>query len=389
MAWIEYVRQAPDARVLLVSQRLIAPTTWRCLLFNFEDVIATVDAVDIAAPLRPDLPEERRRLRAQRLDRLHPGAARAMLRLEPRPPRRYSLLFVSLQGLQDLHQLGPLSPWLAAADVAVCYVEELWVSEVPERPSDLALLRAFDLILLGCHGSVDAVAAATRRPCRYLAPGIDMLTFCPYPDPPARVIDIYAMGRRSAELHAALMDVAARHRLFYLYDTLSDTGVHHPADHRRHLAELIKRTRYFPATRPKFDLPGRAAGQQEVGFRFFEGAAGGAVLLGLPPDTPMFDQLFGWDDAVVPCTPDSIGSVIEALEADPGRVERIRRRNVVNSLRRHDCMDRWSEVLAAAGLPPAPGAEARRHRLAALMSSVWPDAARADADAPLRPVPVT
>jgi hypothetical protein len=372
MPWVEYVRRSPEARVLLVSQRLISPTTWRCLLFHFEDVIAAVDAVDIAAPVKPDASQVRRRNMAMRLDRRFRGAGRALLRLDPKPERRYPLLFVSLQGLDDLQYLVPLSDWRAAADASVCYVEEVWRSEMSDKRIALDLLRGFDLILVSCHGSVEAVAAATNRPCRYLPPGIDMLTFCPYPDPPARVIDVYAMGRRSAELHEALMTVAAKRRLFYLYDTLSRPDVHDPADHRRHLAELIKRTRYFPATRAKFDVPGTAT-QQEVGFRFFEGAAAGAVLLGAAPNTPMFDELFGWEDAVVPCTPDTIGAVIETLDSDPERVERIRRNNILNSLRRHDCADRWADVLAAIGLPATPGIEARRHRLSELMLAVEQD----------------
>lgn len=390
MPEVNYLRRAPEARVLLVSQRLIAPTIWRCLLFNFEDVIATVDAVDIAAPMKPDA-SSRTWLRkvARRLDRLSLGSGRAVLRRDPKPERRYPLLFVSLQGLDDLRQLDPLSDWLAAADVSACYIEELWRSEIREKRRELALLRHFDLILLSCHGSVEAVAAATGRPCRYLPPGIDMLTFCPYPDPPARVIDIYAMGRRSPEIHAALMAVAARRRLFYLYDTLSDAGVHDPADHRRHLAELIKRSRYFPAMRAKFDVPQQTATQHEVGFRFFEGAAAGAVLLGAAPNTPMFDQFFGWKDAVVPCTPDNIATVIEALESDPERVERIRRSNIINSLRRHDCADRWSDVLAAAGLPTTPGIEARRHRLAELMMSIGQDTASAVAGTASPAAPAT
>ncbi len=388
MPWVEYVRRAPEARVLLVSQRLIAPVTWRCLLFNFEDVIASMDAVDIVAPAKADASSRPRSgHRPAWLDRLPLGSRPAAPRLAPKLPRRYPLLFVSLQGLQDLRRLGPLSDWLAAADVSVCYIEEMWRSEVREHRRELDLLRHFDVTLLSCHGSVDAVAAATGRPCRYLPPGIDMLTFCPYPDPPARVIDIYAMGRRSAEMHRALRRVAARRRFFYLYDTLSEAGVHDPADHRRHLAELIKRSRYFLAMPAKFDVPGRTFTQDEVGFRFFEGAAGGAVLLGAAPDTPMFDQLFGWTDAVVPCTSDDIAGVIDTLESDPERVERIRRSNIINSLRRHDCADRWSDVLDAAGLPAPPGVEARRRRLAELIASIEPDTARAGAEAADPPAP--
>lgn len=373
MPRIEYVHRSPEARVLLVSQRSIASVTWRCLLINFEDVIAAVDAVDIVAPMRPDLSRERLPDRATWRDRLRLGPRRAVSRLEPALGRRYPLLFVSLQCLEDLRRLDPLSDWVEAADVSVCYIEELWRSEVRQRRREIDRLRRFDLILLSCHGSVDEVAAATGRPCRYLPPAIDMLTFCPYPDPPARVIDIYAMGRRSAEMHRALMRVSSRRRLFYLYDTLSEAGVHDPADHRRHLAQLIKRSRYFLAMPAKFDVPGHTFTQHEVGFRFFEGAAAGAVLLGAAPDTPMFDQLFGWPDAVVPCTPDDVAAVLDTLERAPDRVDRIRRTNVINSLRRHDCAHRWSDVLAAAGLPATSGIEARLRRLGELIASAEQD----------------
>jgi hypothetical protein len=376
VAWIEYVRRTPEARVLIVSQRRVAPMMSRCLLFNFEDVIASIDAVDIAAPLQPDGSRGWLRRNAARLDRLRLGAGRVVSHLDPEPGRRYRLLFVAVQGYRDLFTLGPLSAWLAAADVSVCYIEELWRSDLRGRRLELALLRPFDLVLLSCHGSVEPVAATTGRPTRYLAPGIDMPIFSPYPDPPPRCIDVYAMGRRSADLHRALLRLAAERGLFYLHDTSGDAPVHDPAEHRRHLAGLIKRARYFLASWAKFDVPGRTATQHEVGFRFFEGAAGGSVLLGGEPRTPMFAELFGWPDAVVPCGPDDVGAVIESLDRDPDRTDRIRRANVAHSLARHDCAYRWADVLAQIGLPPTPALEARRRQLAALAAAADPRATR-------------
>jgi hypothetical protein len=386
VSWIEYVRREPEARVLIVSQRRIAPVRSRCLLFDFEDVIARIDAADIAAPVRPDAWRAWRCRNAARLERWHLGAGRMLSRLDPKPARRYRLLFVAVQGYRDLFTLGSLSEWLAAADVSACYVEELWRSDLRGRRRELGLLRPFDLVLLSCHGSVEAVAAATGRPTRYLAPAIDMATFCPYPDGPPRVIDIYAMGRRPAEIHQALLGLADARGLFYLYDTSPDARVHDPADHRRRLAALIKRTRFFLTTWAKFDVPGRTATQHEVGFRFFEGAAGGAVLLGTRPRTPMFEQLLGWPDAVIPCGPEDIGAVIDILDRDPARTEGIRRANVVHSLTRHDCGHRWAEVLAAVGLSVPAALEERRRRLADLAASIAaPEAVTAPGGAPPSP----
>ena len=51
------------------------------------------------------------------------------------------------------------------------------------------------------------------------------------------------------------------------------------------------------------------------------------------------------------------------LRADPARMERIRRDNIAQSLRRHDWAHRWAEMLTVLGLPLT---EAHRTRLARL-----------------------
>jgi hypothetical protein len=73
---------------------------------------------------------------------------------------------------------------------------------------------------------------------------------------------------------------------------------------------------------------------------------------------------------VLECGPEDVGPVVEKLEADPERVEQIRRRNVVNALRRHDCVYRWAEVLAAVGLGETPALAERRRQLAELAIAI-------------------
>lgn len=115
-------------------------------------------------------------------------------------------------------------------------------------------------------------------------------------------------------------------------------------------------------------MPGETEGQQEVGFRFFEGAAAGVVMIGEPPNVASFSENFDWPDAVVrlPLGSTEIGAVIDELEGQPERVARIRRDNVANALRRHDWVYRWNQVLEVVGLEPTAAARNRQARLAAL-----------------------
>jgi hypothetical protein len=189
---------------------------------------------------------------------------------------------------------------------------------------------------------------------------------CPYPDGPARVIDVYAMGRRPEGTHAALLQLAARRHWYYLYDTVAgNVGFTDHREHRAQLGDRIRRSRYFLANHGKANAPGEIGAQQEVGQRFFEGAAGGAVLFGAAPRTVHFQEWFGWPDAVVDLPYDSgeVGACLESLESDPARVERIRRTNVIHSLRRHDHVHRWSQLLEFLGLPETPAMRSRKTAL--------------------------
>jgi hypothetical protein len=228
-------------------------------------------------------------------------------------------------------------------------------------------LSQFDHIVIGYGGTVAAVAKAIERPCHSVPSGVDAMRFSPYPCPPARVIDIYCMGRRSEELHRALLDLAAKKHMFYVYDTFvtSDTQIHEHRQHRDMLANIMKRSRYFivsPAKDASLEVTGK---QIELGFRYYEGAAAGTVMLGQIPYCETFNTLFNWPDAVVEIDPDgaNVAEVIARLETQPEQLVEISRRNAVEALLRHDWAYRWKKILAIAGLEPAPQLEIREKRL--------------------------
>ncbi len=372
MSWLHDRPRSSDPRVLLVSQRLVSPQLSRCLRFEFEDVVQDLERADLVAQGRPQAPHVVRRA-SSLLDRLVPGSSSVLATKCPSLSRRYEFVFVIVESMNDLLLMQPHVSWLLRkARASACHVDELWKKGFRRRTGEIRILRQFDRIFLSMDESVDEVAEVTGRPCNYLAPSVDALALCPYPDPPRRVIDLYAMGRRSAEMHQAFLAFAQQKGWFYLYDTVGNADAPSCREHRRHLGDLIRRSRYFVTYAGKSNLEDQTGGQHVVGFRYFEGSAAGAVLVGERPRTRAFDELFGWTDAVVqlPYGTRDVASCFLALESDPERVERIRRTNVVQSLLRHDHAHRWADVLRAMGLVETPAIEARRRELRQMAESI-------------------
>ncbi len=358
-----------EPRVLLLSQRGWAPVISRCCSFELEDVIRAVDKVDLVAPTyRHDAFELLSRAvnkagrRTAALAGVNPG-------LRPlRVSRDYELFFAVFQFATDALALNALRGWRERCRIAACWLEEIWARDLERLQSQISLLREFDYIFTNCRGSVEGLAHATGRPVVYQPPGVDCQTFFPGDPPVARVIDVFNMGRRHPATHRAMLAVAEERRLFYLYDTFrGNIPVQDPREHRLQLANLIKRTRFFLANKAKATEEGETGEQQEVGFRFFEGAAGGAVMIGDPPDVESFREHFDWPDAVVqlPFGSQGIGELISELDAQPERLARIRAANLDNALLRHDWAYRWRAVLDLTGLEGLP---ALRARLASMRS---------------------
>jgi hypothetical protein len=148
-----------------------------------------------------------------------------------------------------------------------------------------------------------------------------------------------------------------------------------PYDHRQHreiYANIAKRSSFFMVAPGKVDAPNETRGQVELGFRYFEGAASGAVLVGQPAECDAYAKCFPWPDAVIPVQADGsdVIDVLNNLSADPERTDAIRRRNITESLLRHDWIYRWKEILRVAGFKPWPTIERRERRLQELAASV-------------------
>jgi hypothetical protein len=219
--------------------------------------------------------------------------------------------------------------------------------------------------------TVKPLSEIIERRCVFLPPGVDAITFCPNPDPPERVIDVYSIGRRSEITHRGLLDMARESGLFYLHDSMDGNQAINSKEHRALFANVAKRSRYFVVNPGKIDEPHLRGRQMEAGNRYFEGAAAGAIMVGERPNNEVFEELFDWPDAVSHLAYDShdIG-VIRDLDADPERGDRIRRTGIVQALMRHDWVYRWEAILKTVGLEPMRRALERKDRLGKLVEIV-------------------
>lgn len=356
-----------DPRISMLSLRGARPRVSRCLTYEFEDVVAELEGAVIDAPAaRSSLTELVPRRLRNRADRALERGRCALTRVTRSRRPRHELFVLVCQGLADLRVLPRLGPWLRNARRSVIYVEELWAADLPRLRAETAWLACFDEVFLACAGSVDPLSEQIGRAVHYLPPSVDTLRFAPPPVPPRRCIDLYAMGRRDPEVHRALARVAAERGWFYLYDTVKDAPVTSPAEHRQRLASLVQRTRFFVVAHAKTDVRFQTRGQEEVGFRYFEGTAGGAALVGSVPRAEVFRTLFPWPDAVVPVDVEAtpLGRALDALAEDPERLREITRRNVSGCLRHHDVAHRWRRLLESVGLPPTEAHLARERALA-------------------------
>jgi Glycosyl transferases group 1 len=353
-------------RALVFSKRNTESRKWQALQYEFEDVVALVDDVNLLAPsarpLTPVIRLSNRVLRAAG----HPERSSEPASEAVTVEGEHSLFFAVFSLVEDIPNLLRLGRWRDRCDKAVCVINELLTHQIAQATPYLELLRhfEFDRVFLLNPRPKDAVARIVGCETQFLPLGVDALRFSPYPDPPARVVYFYQFGRRSPVTHTAALEMAQSEGVFYLYDTVFNVPLPNFRAHRQMIAEIMKRSRYFFAYRPGEDLE-RSQVDDDLAARYFEGVGGGAILLGSAPATPEYEECFGWPDSTIeiPYEAHNLREIVADLEADPERLARARTNNIVEALRRHDWVYRWAEVLQAVGLPPTARMAERMERL--------------------------
>jgi len=353
--------------VLLASNYNVWREPFNAQAESFLHVIAQIENADVLAPagasylsgqrFHPSMPyligETVNRVSSQVLKRLGRPSVSNMVPTEV--DKNYDLFFYMCQFPQELTALNRLRHWRKRSGIAVAYILETWSSMLPSVAANLRLLDQFDHVYVLNGQSIPELRRHTKAPVSQLLPASDVALATPMPNQTSRSVDVYSYGRRSDHIHAQLVAMSSQlPDFFYLYDTVGGGKVKHWLEHRLLNASIMKRSRFFIAYNPS-DVGGeviaQSAGEQALSTRYFEGAAGGAVMLGSRPRSGDFDRCFNWADAVIDLPVDSdIGTVLSDLLAQEDRLRTVSHRNTVESLRRHDWSHRWQDVLNQFGL---------------------------------------
>ncbi len=364
-------------RICMLSMRDVKPEISMCHTYEFEDVICEVDDVRLIS-----FQLQLKNSNARKL-KLLASKIKSGLNIPPhimniRLTEKCDVFFMACQTIDDIRKLQVVEGWKDHCKISVCWLEEFWPGSTSQYKAELDILAEFDYVIMNCKGGIPSVKEMLSGHCNYMPTGIDTLRFSPYPDYPVRSVDVYSLGRRSSILHQDLLTLSRQQNMFYIYDTINpykktiSSIVRDYRAHRDLIANIIKRSQFFLVNPPKFDEISNTKGQNEIGFRFFEGAASGAVMIGKSPGLEDFRKHFDWPDAVIeiPYEKGSIGDILEDLKSKPERLDAIRSNSIRQSLLRHDWAYRWHAVLDIIGLEAMPGLIDREHRLKKICDTI-------------------
>lgn len=361
--------QRAELRICMPTFSAVANQAFRSGLREAQDILVECGNVDLvhlepaasftrkASVLAPLYYKDPFRIAAK----LNPGLKPVELE------RDYDLFVAVLPYWRDMAYLNAIVAWRKRCKLAICWIDELWISEVRHLHRWLYVLDQFDHVFVGNEETGQVLSAALGRTCHDLAGAVDTLRFCPMPEESDRTVDVFSLGRRNPEVHKSLLRLASKNSLFYLHDT-TQSGNSPVSDHREHrqmYANIAKRSRLFMVAPGKIDATSQTNGQVDIGFRYFEGLAAGAVLAGTRPRCELFEQLFDWPDSVLELADDGsdVERVIPPLLADGDMLREVSRRNAIAALRKHDWIHRWKRLFELSGQQPITGILTREQRL--------------------------
>ena len=365
-----------EPRICMPSWRKFRKLAYQGGLYEAQDVFAEVDDVDLICPTPGRGFQYREPFQkwlmwrdlSRKLASVNPGLQPVKL------DRDYEVFVAVCQSWWDIFFINAIKDWRKRCKITICVIDELWVTAIPEYKYWLHAFENFDHVFLGFRETVPALEKAIGRKCHWLPGAVDALRFTPYPNPPKRVVDIYSMGRRWEGIHRVALEAARKNEIFYMYDTTPGSTTQ-PLDHQQHrtlIANIAKRSSFFVVGPAKLGLENETQGQLEIGYRFFEGAAAGAAMIGQAPDCESFKELFDWDNAVIQLEVDgsNLSRVISMLWDNSERLAVMGRRNAREALLRHDWAYRWRRILEVAGVKPSRALAEREQRLRDLAAGI-------------------
>ena len=350
-----------NPRICMPTRRRICKQVFHSSLYEAEDVLVETNDVDLIF-LEPDVGFEWRnrwlsrlafRDVSERLVLANQGVRRTRL------TRDYDLFVAVCQSYEDLLFINSIHDWKNRCRISVCWIDEVWANTLRKYRHWMSAFRKFDHVFVSLRDTVGPLSKAIGQPCHWIPGAVDTLRFTPHLSHAPRVIDVLGLGRRCERVHQALRRMASTNGMLYLHDTFAaaEAAAFDAREHRELLARLSQRSRYFLVAPAKMNADAETQGQVDIGFRYFEGAAAGAVMIGQATDCASFRELFDWQDSVIEIQPDGsdVVAILRSLDGQPERLRQMSQRNAAEALLRHDWVHRWQRIFEVAGFSHPPG----------------------------------
>lgn len=361
-------RPSDEARICMPTWRAFARAPFQCYRYEAQDVLASVEKVDMV-PLQAKASLQKRERLLRRLMWYPTGRYAAVLNPglgEVRLTRTYDAFVAVCENWWDLLYINAVKGWEQNCRTSILWLDELFVGMLHRYRHWLPTLNRFEHIVLGHLRSVEEAGKLLGRTCYWAPPAVDVLRFRPSEPVGTRAIHFLSVGRRYAGIHSALKRYSEQRNLFYHFDTLRGESmvVNDPREHREMYAAKVRHSQFMLVGPGMMGEP-EAGGEHVIGARFFEGAAAGAVLIGVAPRCREYELLFDWPDAVIELDPEGADAekVLDVLLADPNRMAAVSLAGMQECAKRHDWIHRWLTIYEIAGLPPSEAMLRRRQHL--------------------------
>lgn len=256
-------------------------------------------------------------------------------------PKQPNMLMVCAVTTSDVIWTTALFPiWSSFSHRVLHLFEQIHPENVPE-----AVINQFDCITCLC---ADLAAEYRRKfdiPVLFWPSHMDVLTFHSVSD--YRPIDIILVGRRQDEtftpLHRHFNRIGAE-TVFLDFVTRTQTKIG-GEDEFRVLFSAYAKSKCSYCIEPSYLAKFR--GRSQLTGRWTHSMAAGCTVIGRAPTGTGVHEQLDWDEATIdlPADVDAAIARIEGLLADKDSLRIRRRRNVVQTLRRHDTRHRLRDLL--------------------------------------------
>ena len=307
-------------------------------------------STDTTFLVRPRRDTKRRNFAGRILQRKAKREYGALLRdkvLANLAPTEPNMLMVCAIRASDVIFSAALHPiWSSFSHRVLHLFEQIPPEHLPE-----SIINKFDCITCICED----LAAEYRRefdiPILFWPSHMDVLKFHSVSD--YRPIDIILVGRRQDEafipLHRHFNRIGAE-TVFLDFVTRTQTPIG-GQDEFGILFSAYTKSKCSYCVEPSYLQ--RFRGRSQLTGRWTHSMAAGCTVIGRAPTGTGVPEQLDWDEATIdlPSEPDAAIALVEEILSDPDGLRVRRRRNVVETLRRHDTRHRLRDLLEFLDLP--------------------------------------